>query len=71
MVNVDALNTLAQRLSPGAMITDPDLLQSLLQSYRQDWSFDPAAGTPVAVVRASTTAEAVRRTASEAATCSE
>ncbi len=67
MVNVDALNTLAQRLSPGAMITDPDLLQS----YRQDWSFDPTAGTPVAVVRASTTAEAVRRTASEAATCSE
>ncbi|AKD96367.1 FAD-linked oxidase [Rhodococcus erythropolis] len=53
MVNVDALNTLAQRLSPGAMITDPDLLQS----YRQDWSFDPAAGTPIAVVRASTTAD--------------
>lgn len=53
MVNVDALNTLAQRLSPGAMITDPDLLKS----YRQDWSFDPAAGTPIAVVRASTTAD--------------
>ena len=53
MVIIDDLNMLAQQLSPGAMITDPDLLQS----YRQDWSFDPAAGTPVAVVRASTVSD--------------
>lgn len=53
MVIIDDLNMLAQQLSPGAIITDPDLLQS----YRQDWSFDPAAGTPVAVVRASTVSD--------------
>ncbi|WP_433605529.1 FAD-binding oxidoreductase [Prescottella agglutinans] len=53
MVNVDDLNMLAQRLSPGAMITDPDLLAS----YRQDWSFDPGAGMPAAVVRASTASD--------------
>ncbi|RQO48990.1 FAD-binding oxidoreductase [Rhodococcus sp. KBW08] len=53
MDTVDDLDLLTQRLSPGAMTTDPDLLQS----YRQDWSFDPAAGTPVAVVRASTASD--------------
>ncbi|AFT99141.1 putative oxidoreductase [Nocardia brasiliensis ATCC 700358] len=38
-------------LPEGAVVTDPDLLAS----YRQDWARDPAAGTPVAVVRATST----------------
>jgi glycolate oxidase len=35
------------------VLTDPDLLAS----YRQDWARDPAAGTPLAVVRANSTAD--------------
>lgn len=53
MLGIEALNTLAQRLSPGALLTDPDLLES----YRQDWSFDPDSGTPAAVVRAASRAD--------------
>ncbi|WP_430334366.1 FAD-binding oxidoreductase [Rhodococcus sp. ACT016] len=53
MLDSETLNSLAQRLSPGAVLTDPDLLES----YRQDWSFDPDAGTPAAVVRAADTAD--------------
>ncbi|MGV0625144.1 FAD-binding oxidoreductase [Mycolicibacter minnesotensis] len=45
--------SLEQRLSAGALVTDPDLLMS----YRQDWSFDPLAGTPRAVVRAQSTGD--------------
>ncbi|MFC6009494.1 FAD-binding oxidoreductase [Nocardia lasii] len=37
----------------GAVVVDPDVLVG----YRQDWARDPAAGTPVAVVRARSTAD--------------
>ncbi len=40
-------------LPAGSVITDP----AILESYRQDWSFDPNAGTPAAVVRPSDTAQ--------------
>ncbi|MFC9518051.1 FAD-binding oxidoreductase [Nocardiaceae bacterium NPDC056970] len=53
MLDSESLNSLAQRLSSGAVLTDPDLLES----YRQDWSFDPEAGTPAMVVRAADTAD--------------
>ncbi|WP_280470056.1 FAD-binding oxidoreductase [Nocardia brasiliensis] len=45
------VSDLIDRLPEGAVVTDPDLLAS----YRQDWARDPAAGTPVAVVRATST----------------
>ena len=44
---------LTARLPPGTLITDRDLLAS----YRQDWAQDPNAGWPVAVVRATCTAD--------------
>ncbi|MGW1740675.1 FAD-binding oxidoreductase [Nocardia sp. NPDC001965] len=47
------LRELIDRLPAGAVLTDPDVLAG----YRQDWAKDPAAGTPVAVVRANTTAD--------------
>lgn len=53
MLDSESLNALAERLSPGAVLTDPDLLES----YRQDWSFDPESGTPAVVVRAADTAD--------------
>ncbi|QBJ96734.1 FAD-binding oxidoreductase [Rhodococcus sp. ABRD24] len=53
MHGIENLNVLAHRLSPGSLLTDPDLLES----YRQDWSFDPDSGTPAAVVRAADRAE--------------
>lgn len=45
------VSDLIDGLPEGAVVTDPDLLPS----YRQDWARDPAAGTPVAVVRATST----------------
>ncbi|MGX1774897.1 FAD-binding oxidoreductase [Nocardia brasiliensis] len=45
------VSDLIDGLPEGAVVTDPDLLAS----YRQDWARDPVAGTPVAVVRATST----------------
>ncbi|MBF6212317.1 FAD-binding protein [Nocardia puris] len=45
------LPELAAALPEGAVLTDPDLLTG----YRQDWARDPDAGTPLAVVRATST----------------
>ncbi|NYG56409.1 FAD-binding oxidoreductase [Nocardioides perillae] len=47
------LPALVGSLPPGTVLTDPDLLES----YRFDWSRDPGAGTPVAVVRPADAAE--------------
>ncbi|MEU4313360.1 FAD-linked oxidase C-terminal domain-containing protein [Nocardia sp. NPDC024068] len=47
------LRELIDQLPEGAVLTDPDLLAG----YRHDWAKDPAAGTPAAVVRASSTAD--------------
>ncbi len=57
------LASLAAALPPDTVLTDPDLVAS----YRQDWARDPDAGTPAAVVRATSTADvqAVLRWASE------
>jgi glycolate oxidase len=48
-----ALSELVAALPPDTVLTDPDLLAS----YRQDWARDPYAGTPLAVVRATSTAD--------------
>ena len=46
------LDELQRRLQPGAsVITESDVTQR----YRQDWARDPAAGDPIAVVRAKST----------------
>ncbi len=50
---VDALPALAAALPDGALVTDPDIVAS----YRQDRALDPGAGTPFAVVRATSTAD--------------
>ncbi len=42
-----AIDSLIAAMSEGTVVTDPDILQS----YRQDRAADPAAGTPLAVVR--------------------
>jgi glycolate oxidase len=42
---------LTDALPAGAVVTDPDVTTS----YRQDWARDPAAGRPLAVVRATST----------------
>ncbi|MGI9123889.1 MAG: FAD-binding oxidoreductase, partial [Mycobacterium sp.] len=47
------LEGLAAELGDGVLVTDPDILGS----YRQDRAMDPAAGTPIAVVRPTTTEE--------------
>lgn len=47
------LAALAAELPDGAVVTDPDIVAS----YRHDRAMDPDAGTPVAVVRPTTTAE--------------
>ena len=47
------LEALAAALPDGALLTDADLLAG----YRQDWAKDPDAGWPVAVVRATSTAD--------------
>lgn len=46
MVN-DALTSLIAELPDGMVVTDP----AVTEGYRQDRAFDPAAGTPLAVVR--------------------
>lgn len=50
---VSILAELAAALHEGAMVTDPDIIES----YRRDRAGDPAAGRPLAVVRAESTAE--------------
>src|ERR1700710_1801190 len=45
---MDAVAELIESLPDGAVITDADAMEK----YRHDWSRDPSAGTPVAVVRA-------------------
>jgi glycolate oxidase len=48
-----SLDELVAALPPDSVLTDPDVLAS----YRQDWAKDPDAGTPLAVVRASSTSD--------------
>ncbi|EOM75419.1 FAD-binding protein [Rhodococcus rhodnii] len=50
------------RPGPSRLVTDPDVVET----YRRDWAKDPAAGTPLAVVRAGSTedVQAVLRWAS-------
>ena len=50
-MSADALEGLIAELPEGAVVTDPDILES----YRQDRAFDPSAGTPLAVIRPRTT----------------
>ncbi|ATL71567.1 FAD-binding protein [Nocardia terpenica] len=45
------MNTLAALLPGGTLVTDPDILAG----YRQDRALDPDAGTPLALVRPTTT----------------
>jgi glycolate oxidase len=47
------LGSLIATLPPDTVLTDPDIRAS----YRQDWARDPDAGTPLAVVRANSTAD--------------
>lgn len=56
------LGSLIEQLPDGSVLTDPDLTAT----YRQDWARDPDAGSPVAVVRATSTkdVQAVMRWAS-------
>ena len=44
---MDILAELVEALPEGTVLTDPDIVES----YRFDWSRDPNAGTPIAVVR--------------------
>jgi glycolate oxidase len=52
-VSVAALDQLRAALPDGVVLTDADAVEK----YRQDWSRDPSAGTPVAVVRAEDAAQ--------------
>jgi glycolate oxidase len=52
-MNRMGLDALRAELPAGALLTDPDVLAS----YRHDWARDPDAGTPLAVVRATCTAD--------------
>jgi glycolate oxidase len=52
-VSADVLSELIVELPEGVVVTDPDILAS----YRQDRAADPAAGTPLAVVRPRRTEE--------------
>ena len=45
------LSALIDELGDGVVVTDPEILAS----YRHDWARDPAAGTPLAVVRPTST----------------
>ena len=58
-----SLTALVEALPAGTVLTDPDLLAG----YRHDWARDPDAGTPQAVVRATSTVDvqAVLRWATE------
>jgi len=49
------LDALTTALPDGAVVTDPDVMAA----YRQDWARDPNAGHPIAVVRATDTADVV------------
>ncbi|HEY3715928.1 MAG TPA: FAD-linked oxidase C-terminal domain-containing protein [Jatrophihabitantaceae bacterium] len=49
------LDALTTALPDGAVLTDPDVMAA----YRQDWARDPNAGHPIAVVRATDTADVV------------
>lgn len=49
----DALESLAAKLPAGAVITDPDVVEA----YRHDAAAHPGAGSPLAVVRATSTAD--------------
>jgi glycolate oxidase len=53
MASRSDLDELVAALPPDTVLTDPDVLAS----YRQDWARDPNAGTPLAVVRANSTAD--------------
>ncbi|MGH3474723.1 MAG: FAD-binding oxidoreductase, partial [Aeromicrobium sp.] len=44
---MDTLGELVEALPQGIVLTDPDIVEG----YRFDWSRDPNAGTPIAVVR--------------------
>jgi glycolate oxidase len=50
---VSALDELVALLPVDTVLTDPDILAG----YRHDWARDPDAGTPLAVVRANSTAD--------------
>jgi glycolate oxidase len=52
-MTASALSELIAGLPDGVVVTDPDILAS----YRHDRASDPAAGTPLAVVRPATTEE--------------
>src|SRR3954454_20362516 len=52
-VSVAALEELRSALPGDVVVTDADAVEK----YRYDWSRDPSAGTPVAVVRAGTAEE--------------
>src|SRR6185503_17635893 len=52
-MSAEALAPLIAELPEGVVVTDPDILES----YRQDRAADPAAGTPLAVVRPRRTEE--------------
>ncbi len=47
------MDDLIAELPPGAVLTDPDVIER----YRRDWARDPDAGRPIAVVRATCTAD--------------
>ena len=49
------IRALTSALPDGAVLTDPDVMAA----YRQDWARDPNAGHPIAVVRATSTADVV------------
>ena len=54
MADLAALvDALVDALPPDTVVTDPDIVAS----YRQCWAVDPDAGTPLAVVRARSTAD--------------
>ena len=50
---MDAIQELRAALPPDVVVTDP----AAVEKYRHDWSRDPSAGTPVAVVRAEDAAQ--------------
>jgi glycolate oxidase len=47
-LDVRAVDELRDSLPAGVVVTDRDAVEK----YRHDWSHDPSAGTPAAVVRA-------------------
>src|SRR5207342_757004 len=53
MAPMDAIQELRAALPGDVVVTDPPAVEK----YRHDWSRDPSAGTPVAVVRAEDVAQ--------------